>query len=279
MRLFRREVGGMRLSAAGTQMFEHTSVMFRATEVMLRGFAQESTRSEPALEIAIATSITNILPARHLLPLMGAETFMRLRHGDHEPLLSDLLGGEIDVLLTDIAPSNSENPTLASQIIDRPKLIGVYSSGAAIAETFPMCLEEIELFHYSVGCRYRWDIDRYLHDHGIEPDVIAESDDAAIMLDAAEDGRCIAIVPESVAEEAVAAGRVQVLGEVEGVQSEVYAIYLKKPRKLVSTAVAALREATGIDDSGGARAQAGQRRRVRSTEGFTFTTTLAPEDK
>lgn len=279
VRLFRREVGGMRLSAAGRRMFEHTSVMFRATEVMLRGFAQESERSAPALEMAIATTVTNILPARHLLPIMGPDVFLRLRHGDHQPLLIDLLAGEIDVLLTDIGPGDGDSPKLASQIVDRPKLIGVYSSSHEVTDAFPMCLEEIELFHYSVGCQYRWDIDQYLHDHGIEPDVMAESDDATIMLDAAERGRCIAIVPESVAEEAIAAGRVQVLGDVDGVQTEVYARYLKKPRQTILSAIEALRGATGIDDSSAGKPRIGPRRRVRSTEGFTFAMTLPPEDR
>ena len=57
VRLFRREVGGMRLSEAGQRMFEHTSVMFRATEMMLRGFAQESVRCAPTIEVAVASPV------------------------------------------------------------------------------------------------------------------------------------------------------------------------------------------------------------------------------
>ena len=279
VRLFRREVGGMRLSAAGQRMFEHTSVMFQATEMMLRGFAQESARGAPNIEMAVAAPVMHALPAEHFLAILEpAEVFMRLRHGDHQLLQADLLAGEIDILLTDIAPDANDDHRLASQIVHQPKLVGVYSSIRQLTESFPLCLEEVGLFHYSVGSKYRWEIDRYLHEHGVAPQVVAESDNAQVMLKAAERGMSAAIVPDNIAEVGIDAGRLQNLGEVTGLRTEIYALHLKQPRQEILDAIETLRRETGQTHGPSGKAGGTRHRQVRSTEGFTVHTTLPPTD-
>ncbi len=53
----------------------------------------------------------------------------------------------------------------------------------------------------------RWAVDSYLDEHGLRPRVVGEADDALLLIEAAARGGFIAFVPDSVARDPVAAGR------------------------------------------------------------------------
>jgi len=79
--------------------------------------------------------------------------------------------------------------------------------------------------HYRTSSAYRWEVETFLDTHHLRPVIVAEADDALFMLEAAARGGYLAFVSRSIARDAVKAGRLKILGEIENSELGVYAIF------------------------------------------------------
>ena len=78
---------------------------------------------------------------------------------------------------------------------------------------------------YRQHSAYRWEVDDYMVERGWSPRIVAEADDALLMLEAAARGAGVAFVPKSLSRDAVAAGRVRVLATLGAGSASVFALY------------------------------------------------------
>lgn len=195
-RLFERSGRGMRLTSKGEYVAEHTSVMFRASQRMIQGLHPKSALVPKSLAIGVAVSVANTLATRTFVPLLSSEVLLQIKHGEQEYLLRELLSRDIDILLGDKATIGGRERRLIVEEISQPTFVAV--APRAMAEkvrTFPHDLARIPLMLYPPSSRHRWEIERYLGDHGIEPTIIGETEDVGIMLACVQAGACGAILP------------------------------------------------------------------------------------
>ena len=223
--------GGLRLTEAGREVFEHTEVMFRAGDRLLQAFRPGSSRVARVVDIGVVSAVSKVLAVDFFVRLFDTPDLNpRIQTGSHDRLANSLLNAELDILLTDAMFEDPEDRGVEGTVVSEPSLVAVAPPAlAAKVETFPEDLVRVPYVHYAPTARHRWRLDRYFEGHGVEPQIAGEVEEIALMVALAERGRCAAIVPKTSAAAALEAGRVVAFGEVPDIDTRVWAIYLDRP--------------------------------------------------
>ena len=222
--LFDRLPSGLKLTHPGRLAFEHTSVMFRASERLVESLGQERPDVPRTLRIGISGAVARSTTTDFLMPLFELENCVpNIRTHDSVELLRELRNTELDVVLCEAEPPESQARGLEIALIDRTSLVVVAPPGLDLQPNWA----NAGLLQYRESSAYRWDVEAFLSANGLSPRVAAESDDALFLLEAAARGGFIAIVPRSLARDTVPAGRLRVIRHVEPSQTTtgVFAVY------------------------------------------------------
>ena len=237
----------MRLTPKGEYVVEHTSLMFRASQRMIQGLQPNASPEPKSLVIGVASSVASTLAARTFVPLLSEGVLLQIRHGEQDYLMRELHGRDIDILIGDRAPVGGRERRLAIEEISRPSFAAIAPRALARQiKRFPHDLSRVPLILFPPSSRYRWEIERHLTDQGVEPHVVAETEDVGIMLAFVEAGACAAILPGVRLETMRARSRMTVLGTL-AVDAPVFAYHQKTDvGELIKRAVEALKTAQAI---------------------------------
>jgi len=220
--LFERQPTGLKLTEAGRLTFEHTSVMFRAGERLAEALGHGVSELPQQLRIGISSSVARTTTTDFLMPLLALDGCTpSIRSGDSAELLREIRGAELDLVLCESEPPEAAKRGLEVVLIDSLSLIAVGPPGLELAPDW----QNGRLVHYRASSSLRWDVEAFLDANGLRPTVAAESDDALFLVEAAARGGYIAFVPRSVARDAIAAGRLVQLAQVEAVHAGMFALY------------------------------------------------------
>ena len=241
-RLFERSGRGMRLTSKGAYVAEYTSIMFRASQRMIQGLQPKASPAPKSLAIGVASSVTNALAARTFVPLLTSDVVLQIKHGEQEDLLRQLMGRDIDILLGDKATIGGRERRLVVEEIFRPTFVAIAPrSFAQKVKAFPHDLGRVPLMLYPASSRHRWEIERYLGDHSVEPNVIGETEDVGIMLACVNAGICAAILPGLHLESVPRGRKPAVIGSL-AIEAPVYAYHQKNDAgDLIKNAIEALK--------------------------------------
>lgn len=220
--LFERQPGGLKLTEAGRLAFEHTSVMFRAGERLAEALGHDHDHLPRTLRIGLTGAVGRTTTANFLLPLLAIPDCMpSIRGGDAGELIRDLRGNELDLVLCESEPPDSALNGLEIAVLDRMKLVAVAAPNLAVADDW----SNVALLHYRPSSAFRWDVEEFLEDRDLRPNVAAESDDSLFLIEAAARGGYIAFVPSSVARDPIASGRLRPLATLTPSHGGIHAIY------------------------------------------------------
>ena len=220
--LFERTPAGLKLTEAGRLAFEHTSVMFRASERLVESLGHAPGDLPRTLRIGIGSAIARTAAIDFFLPLLAIERCVpSIRSGDSVELLRALRDNDLDLVLSETEPAEAVRQGLVLAHIDRISLIAVAPPTLEPAPDW----HDVGLVHYREGSAYRWDVETFLEARGLRPRIVAEADDALFLLEAAARGGYVAFVSRSIARDALAAGRVKTLAQIDSSQLGIHAIY------------------------------------------------------
>jgi LysR family transcriptional regulator, transcriptional activator of nhaA len=238
--LFERLPSGLRLTDRGREAFEHTTTMFLAGERLANTLGQEGSAAPITLRVGVSSAVSRTIAADFLMPVLTFEGCQpSVRVGDFTDLLRDLRAHEIDLLICETEPVEASRPNIEIALIHRPLLMAIASSNLEPREDW----QNLALLEYRTASAYHWEVDNFLRDRGLYPQVMGELDDAFLMLEAVVRGGFVAFVPESVARPAVKLGRVKALATIRPTSAGVFALYHGSDSKdLARTAVERLIE-------------------------------------
>lgn len=220
--LFERLPGGLRLTDRGREAFEHTTTMFLAGERLANALGHEGSATPITLRVGVSSAVSRTIAADFLMPVLTFEACQpSVRSGDFTDLLRDLRAHEIDLLICETEPVEASRPNIEISLIHRPLLMAV-----ARPDLEPRAdWENLSLLGYRTASAYHWEIDNFLRDRGLRPQVMGELDDAFLMLEAVVRGGFVAFVPESVARPAIKLGQVKALATIRPTSAGVFALY------------------------------------------------------
>lgn len=220
--LFERTSGGMRLTAAGQIAYEHTSVVFRAGDRLLQALGQPSEQPPRMLRVGVSTTVARSTSTDFLLPVFELGDCMpSIMTGDSVDLMRELRGNELDLVLSETEPPEASAQGLQRAEIDRIPLLAIAPTTLDPGPDW----RNTGLVQYRPSSTFRWDVETFLEQRGLKPRIVGEADDPFFLVEAAARGGFIVVVPRSVARDAVSAGRVRILAQVETAQAKVYALY------------------------------------------------------
>jgi LysR family transcriptional regulator, transcriptional activator of nhaA len=220
--LFERTPTGLRLTETGRLAFEHTLVMFRAGERLVESIGYTPGDMPRTLRVGIGSSIARTTALDFFLPLLAIERCVpTIRSADSLELMRALRERELDLVLSEAAPPEAARQGLVTAQLDRIALAAV---AAPVLEPAPDW-HDVGLVHYRSSSSYRWEVEAFLERRALRPRVVAEADDALFMLEAAARGGYVAFVSRSIARDAIAAGRVKRLAQIDTEHLGIHALY------------------------------------------------------
>lgn len=219
--LFERLGGKLKLTSAGRNAFEHTSVMFRAGERLVQSLVSQETPPPLMLRVGLSNGVSRSVATDFLMPVFAIdECVPTIRGGECAEMLRELRAHDLDLLLCETDPGEGARPGLELVSIQQPRLVAIASRDLTLNDHW----EGAALVHYRPSSVYRFPIDAHLDNNELQPRIAAETDDANIMLAAVLRG-FIAFVPWSVAREAVRTKAVKVIAELRPENVAVHALY------------------------------------------------------
>lgn len=249
--LFDRRRGGLRLNESGQRVFEHSKIMFKAARRLVQDLNPARNEFDWILEVGVSPMVSRSFAIERLLPLFQLKDVTpRIRFGGYADLLEALLSGELDLVLSENEPPEPQKSKIGVSSLAESPLITVTSP--VLAEkvtTYPGRLNALPFISYTQNSRYRWDLDAWFFEHGLNPEIVGEVDDVLLLALLAQRGVGAVAVPEAVASEGIRTGKLVKLGNVDGAATIVYAHYSEvNTPELVRNAVNALLESESADE-------------------------------
>jgi len=246
--LFERTAGGLRLTRAGREAFEHTNAMFLAGERLVRSLGRVVDPPATLLRVGMSASMARTIAADFLMPVLTVEGCRPvIRTGDFSEILRDVRARELDLVLGETEPAEVARAGLTVELIHRPTLVAVVLSSIEPKADW----NNLSLLEYRPSSIYHWEVANYLKDHALSPSVMGELDDAFLMLEAVLRGGFVAFLPRSVARTAIRTGEVKVLAHIAPATAGIFAVYsdsdaLQLTRRAVELLIESAR--TGLED-------------------------------
>jgi LysR family transcriptional activator of nhaA len=222
MKLFERIAGGLRLTQAGREAFEHTTQMFLASERLVEALGKAGAPPSIALRVGVSSAISRTMTADFLMPVLMVERCRpSIRTGEFAELIRELRGHDLDLVIGETEPLKDATPSLETALIARPSLVAIVSAESEPSEDW----SNLALIEYRPTSAFHWEVDAFLEERELHPKCAGETDDAFLMLAAVERGGFLAFVTGKLARAATKTGRVRALASFETRNVGVHAVY------------------------------------------------------
>jgi LysR family transcriptional regulator, transcriptional activator of nhaA len=244
-KLFERKGRGLILTDEGRVVLDYAEDIFSLGREMMGAVRGATTGRQARLLVGVPKVMPKLITYRLLKPVLAMPENVRIvcQEGELSQLVADLATHRFDVILSDVPlaprfrvklynhPLGNSTVTLCAH----PKLV------AQFRHKFPDQLQEAPFLLPTSNTELRRGVDRWFDQQSLEPHIVAEFDDSALMKEFGFAGVGIMPVPSVVLPEVKQQYGVEVIGELTEVRIRFFA--LTTQRKLTNPAVATIAEA------------------------------------
>jgi LysR family transcriptional activator of nhaA len=244
-KLFDKDGRNLVLTETGRLVFSYADEMFRLGIELQDVLAGHTPGSALTLKVGVAMVVPKLLAYRVLEPALHMEESVRLIC--HEAPLVDLLANlsvhKLDVVLAD----SPINPTLNIRAYNH--LLGesgitffaTPDQAETLASDFPASLDGTRMLMPSGGSTLRRNLEAWFERNGINPLVVAEFEDRALMKAFGERGTGVFTSPSAVEQDVLDKYGVTTIGRTQELTERFYLISAE--RRIKHPAVSAITEA------------------------------------
>ncbi|MBA1187660.1 transcriptional activator NhaR [Pseudomonas entomophila] len=233
--LFQRVGRQLELTEQGRRTLAYAEQMFQIgseLEAMLRARPDEQ---QILFRVGVADVVPKSIVYRLLAPTMELDSPLRIscREDKLERLLADLAIQRLDLVISDSPMPSHLDIKGYSQKLGECGLSFFATSALAARLTapFPACLQDAPLLIPGQETMVRNRLLRWLGEQRVQPRIIGEFDDSALMQAFGQSGSGLFIAPSVIAEEVCRHGDVQLIGQTEAVRESFYAISVERKVK------------------------------------------------
>ena len=233
--LFQRVGRQLELTEAGRQALPYAEQMFQTgneLEAMLR--AQPDEQQIP-FRVGVADVVPKSIVYRLIAPTMELSEPIRItcREDKLERLLADLAIQRLDLVISDSPMPTHLDIKGYSQKLGECGIS--FFATQALADQhggdFPQCLQGAPLLIPGAETVVRSRLQRWFAEQQIQPRIIGEFDDSALMQAFGQSGSGIFIAPSVIADEVVRQYGVALIGQTDAVTESFYAISVERKVK------------------------------------------------
>ncbi|QCR37218.1 transcriptional activator NhaR [Nissabacter sp. SGAir0207] len=227
-KLFKRQGRGLVPSELGQLVFRYADRMFMLSQEML-DIVNYRKESSLLFDVGVADALSKRLVSRVLETVATVETPIHLRcfESTHELLLEQLSQHKLDMILSDCPVDSSQQAGLFSLKLGECP-VGFYCCQPLPTAPFPACLSERRLLIPGRRSMLGRKLLSWFGAQGIQPEILGEFDDAALMSAFGQRNNAIFVAPAMDAAEMGGAMQVQKIGQLEQVQEEYYVIFAER---------------------------------------------------
>jgi len=244
-KLFRRDGRQLVLTETGRMVFSYADEMFRLGLELQDVLAGRTPGSAITVKVGIAMVVPKLLAYRVLEPVLQMPEPVSLvcHEAPLVDLLADLSVHKLDLVLADSPVS----PALNIRAYNHPlgesgiSFFGVAQKAEELRGGFPQSLDGVGMLMPSVGSNLRRSLENWFERYAIQPVVVAEFEDRALMKAFGERGSGIFTSPTTVEKDVMSKYGVEVIGRTEEITERFYVI--SPERRIKHPAVTAITEA------------------------------------
>ena len=239
-KLFRRSGRTKVLTDAGQVVFRYADEIFTLGRELVNAVKQRPTAQAVRLYVGVADSFPKLVTNEILKPVFAMPQAVHVicREGKLEDLLGQLAAHRLDLVLADEPASSSTRVRTFNHPLGQSSASFCASGKLAtrLKQGFPQSLHEAPALLPSDNTALRRAVEAWFRDLGVEPRVVAEFEDLALMKVMAAEGRGFIVLPSVVADEAVRRYGFRLVGTADACQVQFHAITAE--RRIAHPAVA-----------------------------------------
>lgn len=214
--LFRRSGRTKALTDAGQVALAYADEIFSLGRELVASLHNQSAGRALRLSVGVADSFPKLLTNTILGPVfqMGRPVNVVCREGKIEDLLAQLAAHRLDVVLADEpAPGSMKIRTFTHPLGEcGVTFCAAGALAAALKKGFPRSLRGAPALLPADNTGLRRSLEQWFREVRIQPDVVAEFEDSAMMKVMAADGKGFTVLPTLCADEAIERYRFKVIG-------------------------------------------------------------------
>ena len=228
--LFERTGRRLVLTEAGQIALDYADTVFKAGDELMSTLKGRATASRRVLRVGALTTLSRNFQLEFLRPLVGrVDVELIVRSGTSRDLLSQLEAHAIDVVLANSAAPRDARTSVRKHLLDQQpvSLVGRPRRGKRKFR-FPEDLRVEPLLLPSLDSEIRVAFDRVLELAGIQPIILAEVDDMAMLRLLAREREGVTLVPPIVVRDELESGVLVEHCRIAEVSESFYAIAQKR---------------------------------------------------
>jgi LysR family transcriptional activator of nhaA len=244
VKLFRKIGRNIRLTDVGQIAFRYAGQIFGLGREMTHALKGWDTEGPFSLQVGVADAVPKLVATKLLQPAFSVSREIRLtcREGRPELLLAELALHRLDLVLLD-APADPGSTIRAFSVLLQDCAIAVFGTPELLRQHghgFPDSLEAAPVLMPTPNSSIRRAFSRWLDGQGLQPRVVGEFEDGALMKAFGEIGAGLFPAPLIIAKDLKRQYGVECLGSLEGTHARYYAVTVE--RQLEHPAVQAVCE-------------------------------------
>ncbi len=242
--LLQRAGRGLELTEDGRRILVYAEQIFSLGDALLDAVRDGSSRLSRPFRIGLADSVPKSVAQRVIAPALMLEEPLRLicREGRLNLLLGDLAVHHLDMVIADRPMPANLNVRGYSHLLGESDLtiLGAVAQAELLKGAFPSMLNGAPFLLPGEDVAIRSRLLQWFEDQDIQPRIVGEFDDSALLTAFGQAGAGLFVVPSAIAASVSRQYGVQILGRITSIREQLYAITTE--RHLTHPAIVAIRD-------------------------------------
>lgn len=248
--LFRKSGRGLELTNEGRVALGYAEQIFALSDELEKAIRLRRGQSKPLeFKVGVADSVAKSVAYHLLEPALGMQqqVHMTCHEGKFPELLAQLSIHRLDLLLADEPASKKIGVKAFNHALGASSMSFFCSPQlkSQLQGPFPQCLHGAPMLIQGPLSSVRQQLDHWLNKHHLQPRIVGEFDDSALMNAFGREGRGIFTSPTVLEEETQSQFGVEVIGRSSELVEEFFAISVE--RRISHPCVVAITEAARSD--------------------------------
>ena len=230
--LLRRQGRAVVLTADGEAVFRYADEIFSLGRELLQTMKGDSAGNVQRFRVGISDALPKLTTYRLLEPALVVQPPFRLhvRIDKTEKLLGELAVHAVDLVIADTPMMPSLRVRAFSHLLGETgvSIFGTAELARSARRDFPRSLDGAPMLLQTTNTTLRHSLDQWFAAHGIQPRVVGEVEDMAMLQTLGEHGLGLFAAPSVVSREICRRYGVLCLGELDRVRERFYAISVER---------------------------------------------------
>jgi len=227
-KLFRREGRNNKLTDTGQMVFGYADEIFALGRELVSAVKQRPSEKTLRFYVGVADSFPKLVTNEILKPVFGMPQMVHVicREGKMEDLLAQLAAHRLDLVLSDEPASSSANFKVFNHRLQETDttFCAEKSLAAKLKRGFPKSLHDAPALLPSDNTTLRRALENWFQEQKVQPRVVAEFEDLALMKVMASEGRGFIAMPSIAAKDAVAHYGFHIVGQAQKCRVQYHAV-------------------------------------------------------